>query len=203
MKPGTTERSYLNSPLHGLVQRTLIPNLFKGLHPLPPGCNVLELGCGNGIGAETLVTHGCAGHVTATDIDDASLGRTQFYLDTKLAPNQFSVRKADATQLTFPAERFDAVVSSGVLHHVEDWPQAVAEISRVLKPGGLFYAWEFYKPLLDNTLFQKFFPHPPHRFTHEELLTCLTHHHLTPLAHRTFTAASGMVVAQKIQAPTT
>ena len=168
-----------------------------GLHQLPPGTNVLELGCGNGIGTETLISQWGAGHVTATDIDDGSLGRTQFYLDSKLAPNQFSVRTADATQLTFPAERFDAVVATGVLHHIENWPQAITEIARVLKPNGLFYTWEFYKPLLENSLFQKLFPHPANRFTHAELLACLTANHLTPLTHRTFTQASGMVVARK------
>ncbi|MFZ2587939.1 MAG: class I SAM-dependent methyltransferase, partial [Alphaproteobacteria bacterium] len=127
----------------------------------------------------------------------ASLSRTQFYIDSKLAPNQFSVLHADATALPFPAQRFDAVYASGVLHHIEDWPKAVAEISRVLKPGGLFYGWEFYKPLLENALFQSFFPHPAHRFTHNELLEALKTNHLTPLSHRTFTPASGMMVAQK------
>lgn len=200
MKPGNTERQYLNSPLHGLVQRHMVPKLFLGLRRLPEGSHVLELGCGNGIGTETLVKAWHATHVTATDIDDASLARTQFYLDSKLAPNQFAVRKADAIELPFPAARFDAVVASGVLHHVEDWPKAVAEIARVLKPGGLFYTWEFYRPLLENSLFNKVFPHPANRFTHNELLGMLHSHKLEPLAHRTLTRMSGLVVAQKTAA---
>lgn len=197
MKPGTAERSYLNSALHKALHRHVLPGLFAALKPLPAGSQVLEVGCGNGAGAESLVTRWQATHVTATDIDDESLGRTQFYLDNHLQPHQFSVRRADLAALPFPAARFDAVVSHGVLHHMENWRAGLAEISRVLKPGGLFYAWEFYRPLLTFPLFAKLFPHPPDRFTHEDLLAELARHQLTLVNFRTFGSLSGMLVAQR------
>ncbi|MCP5405505.1 MAG: class I SAM-dependent methyltransferase [Pseudomonadaceae bacterium] len=202
MKPGAAERSYLNSALHAALHRHVLPGMFQGLKPLPPQANVLEIGCGNGIGAEAIVKQWRAAHVTATDIDDTSLSRTQFYLDSKLAPHQFAVRQADILALPFAAQRFDAVVSHGVIHHVEDWKAALAEVARVVKPGGLFYAWEFYRPLLEFAPFAKLFPHPANRFTHQEFLSELARHKLAVLNYRTFMGLSGMVVAQR-STPTT
>lgn len=40
--------------------------------------------------------------------------------------------------LPFPAASFDAAVATGVLEYVEDVPRALAEVARVLRPGGLF-----------------------------------------------------------------
>lgn len=197
MKPGPAERSYLNSALHTAMHRHVLPGMFSALKPLPHGANVLEVGCGNGVGAEALVTRWHAAHVTATDIDDESLGRAQFYLDSHLQPHQFSVRKADLMALPFPAARFDGVISHGVLHHMENWQAALAEISRITKPGGLFYAWEFYRPLLAFKPFAALFPHPPNRFTHEELLSELAKHHFAVINYRTFGSLSGMLVAQR------
>ena len=47
------------------------------------------------------------------------------------------IRCEDLTQLTYPAERFDLVLTSETLEHVQDLHQALREIHRVLRPGGL------------------------------------------------------------------
>jgi SAM-dependent methyltransferase len=49
------------------------------------------------------------------------------------------LRLCDATSIKFPDESFDCVDSFGVLHHVPEIEACVAEIRRVLKPGGTFY----------------------------------------------------------------
>ena len=50
--------------------------------------------------------------------------------------DRVDVRQADASQLPFPDESFDAVVSFIMLHHVIAWEKAVAEAVRVLRAGG-------------------------------------------------------------------
>jgi len=49
-------------------------------------------------------------------------------------PGEFVVGSAE--DLPFPSDAFDAVCSMGVLHHTPDTAGAVAEVKRVLKPGG-------------------------------------------------------------------
>lgn len=53
-----------------------------------------------------------------------------------------TLRSADATAWPFADDSFDSVVSCLMLHHVIEWEAAVAEIARVLKPGGLFVGYD-------------------------------------------------------------
>lgn len=55
----------------------------------------------------------------------------------KLEARQFHVRVADAHALPYPAERFDAVLMSHVLEHLDSPPRALSEVHRVLKPDGV------------------------------------------------------------------
>lgn len=96
------------------------------------GKRVLEVGCGNGY---VLSRYAAAGaevdgiDITPTAVD---LCRRRF----ALAGLRGSFREADAEHLPFPDDSFDCVCSMGVLHHVPNTARAVAEIRRVLKPGG-------------------------------------------------------------------
>jgi ubiquinone/menaquinone biosynthesis C-methylase UbiE len=53
-----------------------------------------------------------------------------------------AARQGDATQLPFDDETFDFVVSFLMLHHVVDWEKAIAEVARVLRPGGIFTGYD-------------------------------------------------------------
>ncbi len=103
------------------------------------GRDVLEIGSGSGdIALRLHVAHpGLA--ITATDIDpvmvETAARRLRPYPDV-------SVLGADATALPFADDSFDAVVSCLMLHHVVDWERAVAEIARVLRPGGVFTGYD-------------------------------------------------------------
>jgi SAM-dependent methyltransferase len=50
--------------------------------------------------------------------------------------------EADATNLPFEDNDFDIVLSFGVMHHISNWLDALAEISRVLRAGGYFIYWD-------------------------------------------------------------
>src|SRR6185436_6164000 len=50
--------------------------------------------------------------------------------------------QGDATGLPFPAQAFDVVAFSSVLHHVPDVAAVLAEAQRVLVPGGLVFAFD-------------------------------------------------------------
>ena len=52
---------------------------------------------------------------------------------------------ADATNLQFEDCEFDAVVSIGILHHINNYEKALSEIFRVIKPGGIMFLEEVMK----------------------------------------------------------
>ena len=104
----------------------LIP--FEELH----GKDVLEIGCGSGVHSRLLAEAGA--NVTAVDLTPTAVEMTKARLEQHgLAA---SVLEADAEQLPLPDGAFDFVWSWGVIHHSAQTPRVVAEIARVLRPGG-------------------------------------------------------------------
>ncbi|MDD2904489.1 MAG: methyltransferase domain-containing protein, partial [Syntrophales bacterium] len=65
-----------------------------------------------------------------------------------------------ASRLPYPDAVLDAVFAFGVLHHVPDWRRALAEISRVLKPGGRYFLEEFYPTFYQKFPLRQIFKHP-------------------------------------------
>ena len=104
---------------------------------LKPGMRVLELACGTGDPALEIARRvGPAGHVTATDLSAAMLDVCRRNASAAgLANMDFAV--ADAEELQFAPAAFDRVTSRlGVMYFV-DVQRALAEIRRVLLPGGI------------------------------------------------------------------
>jgi SAM-dependent methyltransferase len=107
---------------------------------LRPGMQILELGCGTGCLTKKLAGTGAS--VTAIDISPDLLKVAR----AECADANVNFMIENAYAMTFPDESFDSVTGSSVLHHL-DVPRALAEIWRVLKPGGTLY---FTEPNLLN-----------------------------------------------------
>lgn len=93
------------------------------------GEEVLELGCGTGYFTRALA--GTGAQITAIDISSDLLAKAR----RECCSDNVFFDLQNAYALTYPDDRFDTVVGSSVLHHLEIEP-ALAEILRVLKPGG-------------------------------------------------------------------
>jgi SAM-dependent methyltransferase len=89
-----------------------------------PNLSVLDCGCGTGYNLRQLAGYGA---VVGIDLNAAGLA---------LARGAAPLARADAARLPFAAGSFDLVTSFDVLQCVPDDARAVAEIARVLKPGG-------------------------------------------------------------------
>ncbi len=63
------------------------------------------------------------------------------------------------------------MVDFGILHHVPDWQAAVAEIRRVLRPGGRFFFMEVTSRALSRRTYRHLFAHPEeNRFSRAEFI---------------------------------
>jgi ubiquinone/menaquinone biosynthesis C-methylase UbiE len=82
--------------------------------------------------------------VTATDLTETAVTLTRRHFEIAgLEPEE--VRVANALDLPFADDTFDAVWANGVLHATGDTARAVAEARRVLKPGGRAMISHFYR----------------------------------------------------------
>ena len=103
---------------------------------LAPGLRVLEIGCGTGNLALTAKRACPAAEVTGLDPDPAALAKGR----RKAARARLTLRfdQGFAQALPYPDASFDRVLSSLMLHHLDDAdrPAALREVRRVLEPGG-------------------------------------------------------------------
>src|SRR6266849_294922 len=96
------------------------------------GKRVLEVGAGMGTDARNIIGRGAL--YTGINVDRGSTEATLQALRVFSLPG--TALERSATSLDFPDDTFDAVYSFGVLQHIPEVRKAVAEIQRVLKPGG-------------------------------------------------------------------
>jgi SAM-dependent methyltransferase len=108
------------------------------LLPVVAGRRVLDLGCGAGQLAHHLATTGAA-EVVGVDVSERMLALAR----TKWAHPRVTYHHGAVEEVEFPAARFDLVVSSLVLHYVDDYSRLVRRISGWLAAGGvLVYSTE-------------------------------------------------------------
>lgn len=106
---------------------------------LEGGHRVLDLGCGDGRHLHALFY---SEHLTAVGIDlsvkDLLKAREFFdqYPVMGALDQRWYIAAADARHLPFPDASFDAIICSEVLEHILEYEEVVAEIDRILKPGG-------------------------------------------------------------------
>lgn len=107
---------------------------------LHPGMRVLELAAGTGIISLRLANTGAS--ITATDYSPAMIQKAK----AKRVPRNVTFETADACRLRYADDSFDVVIMANALHIMPQPEQALKEVRRVLKPGGLFVCPTFVKP---------------------------------------------------------
>ena len=108
----------------------------------PDRGDVLEVGCGPGRLSVALSARGL--EMTGLDLDPTMIDRARANAakadpPARLTPT-FTV--GDVASLPFPDATFDAVVSTLSMHHWDDREAGLAEIGRVLRPGGRALVWD-------------------------------------------------------------
>jgi ubiquinone/menaquinone biosynthesis C-methylase UbiE len=126
------DTDYYDPTSEALYDRA-IPEMLADLGAAP-GSLVLDAGCGPGVHSVRAIR--CEHRVCAIDISDVALETTRRRADRLGMASALSTRRENLTRLSFPDASFEAVFSWGVLTHIPEIEQALAELARVLKPGG-------------------------------------------------------------------
>jgi SAM-dependent methyltransferase len=104
--------------------------------PIPTGATVVDVGSGAGTDLLLAALHvGPGGRAIGVDMTDAMRERARRGA-AACGLTQAEVREGEATALPVDTESVDVVISNGVLNLVAEKRMAIAEIRRVLKPGG-------------------------------------------------------------------
>jgi 2-polyprenyl-6-hydroxyphenyl methylase / 3-demethylubiquinone-9 3-methyltransferase len=99
------------------------------------GLSVLDVGCGGGFSCEFMAARG----VNVSGIDQSQKCIDAAMQHAYNSGLEIDYRCGVAEQLPYADQSFDIVVCVDVLEHVEDVKQVISEVSRILKPNGLFF----------------------------------------------------------------
>lgn len=125
------------------------------------GRDVLEYGCASG--GNSIALAGGARSVAGIDISDVAIQQAAEEAAARgIANARFGVE--DAEHMSFPAESFDVVFGSGILHHL-DLDASFKELNRVMRPGATALFWE---PLGHNPAINAYRNRTPHARTEDE-----------------------------------
>jgi ubiquinone/menaquinone biosynthesis C-methylase UbiE len=114
---------------------------------------ILDAGCGYCYHTVRLARSGAK--ITAVDFSEAALHEARSTVRQADIQDQVTLQRADLTALTFPDASFDFVVSWGVLMHIPQLENALSELVRVLKPGGVLVLSENNMRSLDVAIREK------------------------------------------------
>jgi SAM-dependent methyltransferase len=119
----------------------LVAREFLGWLAVPAGRRWLDVGCGTGALAQTILALAAPGKVVGVDPSPAYVAFARERVNDPRA--EFEVGDAQALQAT--STTFDAVVSGLVLNFVPEPDRAVSEMVRVARPGGTVaaYVWDY------------------------------------------------------------
>ena len=118
------------------VRTAILPCVLDGVDL---GFDVVEVGPGYGAATDWLGTR--AGHLTCVEIDPALCGR----LASRLSDLNLTILCEDATRMSLADSTCDGAVSLTMLHHLASpalQDQLLAEVARVLRPGGVFVGFD-------------------------------------------------------------
>ncbi len=124
---------YEKQPFLAKENADRVGGILADLRAHAPGGRLLDVGCGMGFVIGLALPH--FDSVDGIDITPAMLERVP-------KSPKVHVQVAPVEALPYGDASFDVVTAYGVLHHLHELAPAFAEIRRVLKPGGLFYADE-------------------------------------------------------------
>ncbi len=152
------EYALMNNPIRAAIQRHFEARRLLRMGGAMGGGRALEVGCGRGVGTELILEVFGAGSVDAFDLDPRMVAQARARLSAY--GSRARVWVGDASAISAPDATYDAVFDFGIIHHVPNWRRVLAEVHRVLKPRGRFYAEEVLERLIVHRITRRLLEHP-------------------------------------------
>jgi SAM-dependent methyltransferase len=127
---------------------------------VPRGCYILDVGCGHGSAAPLLETRFLPRRITGLDIDPELIDRGKALVDEAHLSVPIELRNGSATAIPLADGSADLVLCHQLLHHMVAQREALAEMHRVLRPGGLLLVAESCRNFIESKRVRLLFRHP-------------------------------------------
>jgi sarcosine/dimethylglycine N-methyltransferase len=119
------------------ASRRTVARMMRSLQNITSGCNVLDIGSGYGGPARVIAkTYGC--QVTALNLSEVENERHRLLNQEQGLTDVITVVDGNFEDIPYPDNSFDVIWSQDAILHSGHREQVVAEVARVLKPGGQF-----------------------------------------------------------------
>lgn len=179
------ESALVDSAPRRALQRLYETRVLIRLGGRTPGASVAEIGCGSGYGTKLIIDQFGAKTVDAVDLDPRMIVRAWRRLRRYRQYVRLECGSVTHLRDSFSSfgggtdGSYDAVFDFGIIHHIPGWQGVIAEVARVLKPGGRFYFDEVTATALARPSYRLLFDHPTeNRFTAGQFLAELDRHDL-------------------------
>jgi ubiquinone/menaquinone biosynthesis C-methylase UbiE len=169
---GLIQRKIADVP-EGYTRRSVV---FDSLEP-KPGQAILDIGCGGGHLVQSFGRIvGSSGRAVGLDISEDQLSNARTLCEDAIATELVA---GDATNMDFPDDSFDAVSSIQTMEYITGIDLALAEIKRVVKPGGTIalvsVLWDLFRfhgpdPELNQLMLDVWKNHCPHQMLPMEII---------------------------------
>ncbi|MEO6419250.1 MAG: class I SAM-dependent methyltransferase [Polyangiaceae bacterium] len=110
------------------------------------GKQVLDMGCGTARIPIALVRKSGVATVTAVDLSAQMLVIAGENVRAARLESRIVLELKDARHAGWPDRAFDAVMSNSIIHHIKDPTDAIGEMARLTKPGGLLFVRDLCRP---------------------------------------------------------
>jgi ubiquinone/menaquinone biosynthesis C-methylase UbiE len=128
---------------HAGVNAAFCADLLARRPSLDPA---LDVGTGTALIPIALCRSAPRARVVAVDLAQSMLTLGARNVERAGLSGAITLSLADAKALPYPDGTFGCVVSNSILHHIPDPGPAIAEMLRVLRPGGLLFARDLLRP---------------------------------------------------------
>ncbi len=116
----------------------------------PIGTDILDLGTGTALIPVELCRKEQGIRVMAADASVEMLELARYNIELSHLLDRVQLHRCDAKKLVFPNAYFDTVMSNSLVHHLPTSESFFAESLRVLRPGGLLFIRDLYRPETDT-----------------------------------------------------